>query len=119
MPWEEKNYHAYQTTVNENKITIAILPSGVNVIKPASNKKLAKDIIESGGCLVSEYEPDTNVFKGTYVERDHVVAAFSDETFVIQSGIKSGNLLYAVSLERGVVVTQLQAVHVGRVVAAC
>lgn len=83
---------AHQTTVNENKITIAILPSGVNVIKPASNKKLAKDIIESGGCLVSEYEPDTNVFKGTYVERDHVVAAFSDETFVIQSGIKSGTM---------------------------
>ena len=52
---------AHQTTVDENKITIAILPSGVNVIKPASNKKLAEKILETGGCLVSEYEPDTKV----------------------------------------------------------
>lgn len=83
---------AHQTTVDENKITIAILPSGINVIKPATNKKLAQNILETGGCLVSEYEPDTKVFRGNYVERDAIVAAFCDATFVVECGVKSGTM---------------------------
>jgi len=83
---------AHQTTVDLNKATIAVLPSGVNVIKPASNKKLAKDIIDGGGCLISEYEPNAKVFRGNYVERDNIVAAFSDATLVIECGIKSGTM---------------------------
>lgn len=83
---------AHQTTVDENKQTIAILPSGVDVIKPAKHKKLAEQIIETGGCLVSEYEPNKSAFKSTYVERDQIVAAFSDATFVVECGIKSGTM---------------------------
>ena len=83
---------AHQTTVDENKVTIAILPSGVDNIKPAKHKKLAERIIKTGGCLISEYEPDKGVFKSTYVERDHIVAAFSDATFVVECGVKSGTM---------------------------
>lgn len=83
---------AHQTTVDLNKVTIAVLPSGVNVINPASNKKLAKDIIDNGGCLISEYEPNAKVFRGNYVERDNIVAAFSDATLVIECGVKSGTM---------------------------
>lgn len=83
---------AHQTTVDENKITIAVLPSGVNVIKPAKHKKLAQQIIETGGCLVSEYEPNKGPNKGSYLERDAIVAAFSDATFVVECGIKSGTM---------------------------
>ena len=83
---------AHQSTVDENKITIAVLPSGVDVIKPAKHKKLAQDIIDTGGCLVSEYEPNKSVFKSSYVERDKIVAAFSDATFVVECGIKSGTM---------------------------
>ena len=83
---------AHQTTVDENKPTIAILPSGVDTIKPAKHKKLSKQIIETGGCLISEYEPNKSAFKSTYVERDQVVAAFSDATFVVECGVKSGTM---------------------------
>ena len=83
---------AHRTTVDEAKSTIAILPSGVNVITPASNKKLASDIIDNGGCLVSEYEPNAKAFRSTYVERDKIVAAFCDATFVVECGKKSGTM---------------------------
>ena len=83
---------AHKTTVDENKTTIAILPSGVNVITPASNKKLAESIIDTGGSLVSEYEPDAKAFKRTYIERDQIVAAFSDATFVVECSVKSGTM---------------------------
>lgn len=83
---------AHQTTVDENKITVAVLPSGVNVIKPAKHKKLAEDILQTGGCLISEYEPDKSAFKSTYVERDAIVAALSDAIFVVECGIESGTM---------------------------
>lgn len=83
---------AHQATVDENKITIAVLPGDVNKITPASHKNLAQEIIETGGCLVSEYEPGTRVQKGNYVDRDKIVAAFSDATFVVECGVKSGTM---------------------------
>ena len=83
---------AHKSTVDENETTIAILPSGINVITPASHKKLAQEIIETGGCLISEYNPNAKAFKGTYVERDQVVAALSDAIFVIECGVKSGTM---------------------------
>ena len=86
------NKIAHQATVEENKPTIAVLPSGVNVIKPAKHKKLAEEIIKTGGCLVSEYDPDKKVTKGSYVERDAIVAALSDSIFVVECGINSGTM---------------------------
>ena len=83
---------AHQATVDENKITMAVLPGDVHKIKPASHKKLAQDIIKTGGCLVSEYEPGTRVQKGNYVERDKIVAALSDAIFVVECGVKSGTM---------------------------
>lgn len=83
---------AHETTVNLGKKTVAVLPSGVNVITPAAHKALAESIIKNGGCLVSEYEPSAKVTKSTYVERDAVIAALSDATMVVECGIKSGTM---------------------------
>ncbi|WP_407376146.1 DNA-processing protein DprA, partial [Methanobrevibacter sp.] len=83
---------AHQTTVDENKVTIAVLPSGVNVIKPAKHKKLAEKILETEGCIISEYEPNRKPYKAEYVERDKIVAAFSDATFVVECGVESGTM---------------------------
>ena len=83
---------AHQTTVDENKITIAVLPGDVYKVKPASHKNLAEDIIKTGGCLISEYEPGVKVQKGNYVERDKIVAAFSDAIFVVECGVESGTM---------------------------
>ena len=83
---------AHQTTVDENKITVAVLPGDVFKIKPASHKKLAEDIINAGGCLISEYEPGVKVQKGNYIDRDKVVAALSDALFVVECGINSGTM---------------------------
>ena len=83
---------AHQATVDENKITVAVLPGDVFKVSPASHKNLAEDIINAGGCLISEYEPGVKVQKGNYIERDNIVAAFSDALFVVECGINSGTM---------------------------
>ncbi len=83
---------AHELVVTAKKPTIAILPSGVNAISPASNKALAENIIRTGGCLVSEYEPNEKATQYTYVQRDSLIAALSDATFVIECSKSSGTM---------------------------
>ncbi len=82
----------HETTVKNGQSTVAVLPSGVNVITPASHKSLAADIVNNNGCLLSEYEPGVAATKSSYVERDAIVAALSDGTFVIECDVKSGTM---------------------------
>lgn len=83
---------AHETTVKQQRTTIAVLPSGVRMITPAVNKKLAEEIINNKGCLISEYEPDVKAYKSYYVERDAIVAAISDINFVVECDVKSGTM---------------------------
>lgn len=68
--------------------TIAILPSPIHNILPARNKKLAFEIVERGGLLISEYYEE---FKSPrelttrYAERDRLQALFCDKIILIAS----------------------------------
>lgn len=73
---------AHEATVDKGKATIAVLPSGVNIVTPASHKNLAKSILATGGCLISEYEPNVKANRSYFVERDAIVAALSDVTLI-------------------------------------
>ncbi len=59
----------YKTTVLTGKKTIAILSIVLNVITTTFHKKSDNSIIETGGCLLSEYEPNCKAVKSTYVEK--------------------------------------------------
>lgn len=75
--------------------TIAVLPSSIDEILPASHKRMAAQIIQSGGLLVSEYEPGMGMAKWHYVERNRIIAALSPATVVIEAPAGSGALITA------------------------
>jgi len=83
---------AHQSTLEVKGKTIAILPSGVNVITPSAHNDLAINILDNGGCLVSEYEPNEEAKLSTYVVRDGLIAALAISTFVIECDVKSGTM---------------------------
>lgn len=91
---------AHQTTVELKGKTVAVMPSGVNVIAPAVNKDLAREIVQTGGCLVSEYEPNANATKYTLVERDAIVAALSQAVIVVECSAASGTMHAVNAAER-------------------
>lgn len=72
---------SHREALNSNGKTIAILPSPLTSILPASNKGLAFQIVDEGGLLVTEYG---NEFKSKmelstrYKERDRLQALFCD-----------------------------------------
>lgn len=46
---------AHMGAINAKGNTIAVLGNGLDTIFPKENTKLAEDIINSGGCIISEY----------------------------------------------------------------
>ena len=75
--------------------TIAVLPSGVDDIVPYTNKKLATQILQSGGLLVSEYEPSSDTEKWHFVQRNRIIAGLSPATVVVEAPAGSGSLITA------------------------
>jgi len=83
---------AHLQTLDSNGKTVAILPSPLNDIIPAKNKDLAKDIVASGGLLISEYltAPKSKLeLSGRYQERDRLQALFSNSIVLSASYAKN------------------------------
>ncbi|MFA4868102.1 MAG: DNA-processing protein DprA [Pedobacter sp.] len=78
--------------VEKNLPTVAVLASGVDSIYPAENKYLAEKIIETGGSLLSEYEPGVKLFRQQLVLRDRIQSGLSDGLIVIETGLKGGTM---------------------------
>lgn len=81
---------AHQTALENNLPTIAVLPSGFNSITPKANISLAKDIVQSGGLLISAYSPDTKVQNSYYIARNKIIADLGSMLIVPQFNIRSG-----------------------------
>ena len=75
--------------------TIAVLPSGIDNIFPVAHKKLAENILKSGGCIISEYEPGEAPQKYQFVARNRIIAGLSDSTLVVEAPPGSGALITA------------------------
>lgn len=71
---------------------VAIMPCGLEEIVPKANRRLAEEILEKGGCLISEYPPGTKVQKYSYVERDRLQSGISKEVVIVEAELKSGTM---------------------------
>ncbi len=87
----------HQAAVERIKKTIAVLGTGLDEksIYPQSNLKLAQKILETGGCLISEYPPGTSGSKFTFPQRNRIISGISLGVLVIESKQKGGSLITA------------------------
>jgi DNA processing protein len=75
--------------------TVAVLGSGADEVYPASNRLLARRVLESGGALLSEYAPGTPPRPWRFPARNRIIAALARGTVVVQAPEKSGALITA------------------------
>ncbi len=73
-------------------ITTAVLAHGLDTVFPPENARLANEIIENNGILISEYPVGTDVTPYTLVARDRLQASLSMGLIVIQTGINGGSM---------------------------
>ena len=75
--------------------TVAVLAQGLDTHIEGSRGALARRILEAGGALVSQFEPDEVAYKGNFPARNRIITGLSDATVVVQSKLKGGALLTA------------------------
>ncbi len=86
---------AHRTTVKNKGLTVAVLGTGVDYIYPSSNHRLAQEILETGGAIVSAYPLGTGPEPYQFPQRNEIVAGLTQGTLVIEGGVKSGALITA------------------------
>lgn len=94
---------AHRAALEVDGLTIAVLPGCLETVYPATNRRLAQDILAQGGALVSEYaagEPMS--YKANFIARNRIVAGLADAVLITEAAEKSGSLHTArFALEQG------------------
>ncbi len=78
---------AHKGALNAGGITIAVLGCGFNNIFPKENIPLYREIIKTGGAVVTEYLPNTEAMSSRFIARNRIVAGLSLRNISGRSGI--------------------------------
>jgi DNA processing protein len=74
--------------------TVAVLGSGLDVVYPTENQRLAEEIAE-GGALLSQFAPGTPPLPHHFPTRNRVIAGLSLAVVVVEAAERSGSLITA------------------------
>ena len=86
---------AHSAAVKCGGKTIAVMPCGIDLVHPETQKKLYQEILDKGGLIISEYEGSAQPQTFTYVQRDRIVAGLCKAVFVVEAALGSGSLITA------------------------
>lgn len=83
---------SHKIALENNGYTMAVLPSGLPEIYPRNHQYLAKEIIQCGGCLISESTASKSIRKHHFLQRNRIIAAMADAVLVVEAAERSGTL---------------------------
>lgn len=73
--------------------SVAVLGSGIDIIYPAANRDLAKELIRKGGIIISEYGVGVAPAAYRFPKRNRIVSGLAPLLVVVQAPKKSGALI--------------------------
>ena len=83
---------AHEGCLEAGGIGVAVLAHGLDKVYPAANRGLADRLLESGGCLASEYPVGTAPVRAAFAERDRLQSGLSDAVLVIETAVRGGTM---------------------------
>jgi DNA processing protein len=86
---------AHRGNIEGGAPTVAVLGSGLDHVYPASNRGLARRVLETGGALLSEYPPGIGPRKWNFPARNRIISGLSRGVVIVEAPQKSGALITA------------------------
>ena len=84
---------AHEETIRNNGSTIAVIGSGLSDFYP--NHRLANEIIDNGGLVISELPFNQKPKPQFFPRRNRIIAGLSMATLIVEADIKSGSMITA------------------------
>lgn len=94
--------YSHKAALDNGGLTVAVLPSPLQKIYPASHYQLAEQIFKNGGALISEYPDGTEVRDYSFIARNRIISGLADVLVIPEAARNSGSLHTArFALEQG------------------
>ena len=93
---------AHKGAVQAGGVTVAVLGGALDRMYPVENKGFAREVVEKGGVILSEYPFGRSADRQSFPQRNRIVSGMSRGVLVIESPLKSGTLItVGQALEQG------------------
>lgn len=86
---------AHKIALKHGGRCVAVLGSGVDVVYPAANRRLAEQIIERGGAVISEQPLGMKPLPQFFPARNRIISGLSEAVLVVEAQERSGSLITA------------------------
>jgi len=87
--------HAHRGALEAKGKTVAVWGTGIDVIYPKENKRLAEEILQGGGAIVSEYPLGTFPAPQNFPIRNRILSGMSVGVLVVEAAEHSGTRITA------------------------
>lgn len=93
---------SHRGAINARGKTVAVFGTGVDVLYPRENAKLAQQILDLGGALVSEFPVGSFAAPQNFPIRNRIISGLSTGVLVVEAGEYSGTRITSrCALEQG------------------
>jgi DNA processing protein len=83
---------AHAEALKKGLATIGVLAHGLHTIYPSQHRKLATEMLENGGALLSEFNSTEKPDREHFLQRNRIVAGFSPFTIVVETAFGGGSM---------------------------
>jgi len=86
---------AHRGAMRGNGKTIAVIGTGLDNVYPKENTGLCREILNSGGCVVTQFPLGTPPLKDNFPYRNRIISGLSLGVLIIEASERSGSLITA------------------------
>ena len=89
------DFLAHTLAVDVHKPTVVVVPSGLRTLYPSKLNSFVPQVLQTGGCVISEYESNFEMRKHLFSHRNRIIAAMNHALLIGEANLQSGTMMTA------------------------